>query len=113
MSLGLLAAGVLRHQGREAESRAQLSDYSRSTRDAWFVSVAETLLGQQTEEALRAQAGESPEMAISGFTAAGFWAEGAKDKRTALRDALASFLDNWVEYDFVRERIKRLKRSSE
>jgi S1-C subfamily serine protease len=116
MSLGLLAAGVLRQQGREAESRAQLSDYSRSTRDAWFVSVAETLLGQQTEEALRTQAGESPEMAISGFTAAGFWAEGAKDKKTALRfyrDALASFLDNWVEYDFVRERIKRLKRSSE
>ena len=116
MSLGLLAAGVLRHQGRDAESRAQLSDYRRSTRDAWFVSVAETLLGQQTEEALRTQAGESPEMAISGFTAAGFWAEGAKDKKTALRfyrDALASFLDNWVEYDFVRERIKRLKRSSE
>jgi hypothetical protein len=116
MSLGLLAAGVLRHQGREAESRAQLSDYRRSTRDAWFVSVAEYLLGQQAEEALRAQAGQSPEMAISGFTAAGFWAEGAQDKKTALRfyrDALASFLDNWVEYDFVRERIKRLKRSSE
>ena len=40
----------------------------------------------------------------------------AKDKKTALRfyrDALASFLDNWVEYDFVRERIKRLKRSSD
>jgi S1-C subfamily serine protease len=116
MSLGLLAAGVLRHQGREAESRAQLSEYSRSTRDPWFVSVAEYLLGQQAEEALRTQAGESPEQAISGFTAAGFWAEGAKDKKTALRfyrDALASFLDNWVEYDFVRERIKRLKRSSE
>ncbi|HSO61254.1 MAG TPA: trypsin-like peptidase domain-containing protein, partial [Desulfobacterales bacterium] len=110
MSLGLLAAGVLRNQGREAESRAQLSDYRRSTREAWFGSVAEYLLGQQAEEALRMQAGEIPEMAISGFTAAGFWAEGAKDKKTALRfyrDALASFLDNWVEYDFVRERIKR------
>jgi len=116
MSLGLLAAGVLRNQGFEAESRARLSEYRRSTREAWFASVAEYLLGQHAEEALRAQAGESPELAISGFTAAGFWAEGAKDKKTALRfyrDALASFLDNWVEYDFVRERIKRLKRSSE
>ena len=116
MSLGLLAAGVLRNQGFEAESRARLSEYRRSTREAWFASVAEYLLGQQAEEALRTQAGESPELAISGFTAAGFWAEGAKDKKTALRfyrDALASFLDNWVEYDFVRERIKRLKRSSE
>jgi hypothetical protein len=29
------------------------------------------------------------------------------------REALGSFLDNWIEYDFVRERVKRLKRSGD
>jgi S1-C subfamily serine protease/tetratricopeptide (TPR) repeat protein len=116
MSLGLLEASVLHHQGRDDEAQARLSDYIRRTRVPWFTSVAEYLLGQQTEGTLRHQAGENPEQIITGFTAAGFWAEGSKDKKTALRfyrDALASFLDNWVEYDFVRERIKRLKRAGD
>jgi hypothetical protein len=26
------------------------------------------------------------------------------------REALGTFLDNWIEYDFVRERVKNLKR---
>jgi hypothetical protein len=45
----------------------------------------------------------------------GFWAEGSKDKTKALRfyqEALGSFLDDWLEYDFARERIKRLRQSS-
>jgi S1-C subfamily serine protease len=116
MSLGLLEASVLHHQGQEDAAQSRLAEYIRRTREPWFVSVAEYLLGQQPEGALRQQAGESPEKIITGFTAAGFWLEGSKDKKAALRfyrDALASFLDNWVEYDFVRERIKRLKRSGD
>ena len=60
--------------------------------------------------------GDSPENILTGFTAAGFRAEGSKEKKNAIRfyrEALGSFLDNWVEYDFVRERVNRLKRSGD
>lgn len=113
LSLGLLEAGVLRHLGREEEAKACLQDFNRRTRDPWFAAVGDYLLGQATEADLRRQAEEIPERVITGFAAAGFWAEGSGDPKTAMRfyrDALGSFLDHWVEYDFVRERIKHLRR---
>ena len=112
MSLGLLEAGILHFQGHEAEAQAVLADFARRTRDPWFLAIGEHLMGRQTEEEIRKQAGEVPENAITAFTAMGFWAEGSKDKTKALRfyqETLGSFLDDWLEYDFVRERIKRLK----
>jgi tetratricopeptide (TPR) repeat protein len=113
MSLSLLEAGVLRHLGREDEAKACLLDFSRRAQDPWFAVVADYLLGQITEEELRRQAREIPEHVITGFAAAGFWAEGSQDPKTAMRfyrDALGSFLDNWMEYDFVRERIKHVRK---
>ena len=112
MSLGLLEAGILHFQGHEAEAQAALADFARRTRDPWFLAIGEHLMGRQTEEEIRKQAGEVPENAITAFTAMGFWAEGSRDKTKALRfyqETLGSFLDDWLEYDFVRERIKRLK----
>lgn len=116
MSLGLLEAGILNYQGRSEEAAARLSDYALRTREPWFIGISEYLMGQRTEDALRQQAGDSPENVLTAFTAAGFWAEGSKDSKKAMRfykEALGSFLDNWIEYDFVRERIKRLKHATE
>ncbi len=116
LSLGLLEAGILHHMGREEEAQARLSGFSHQTRDPWFASVGDYLLGRVAEDELRRQAAEVPEHIITGFAAAGFWAEGSQDPKTAMRfyrDALASFMDNWVEYDFVRERIKRLRKPAE
>ncbi len=115
LGLGLLEAGVLHHQGREQEANERLADYSLRTQDPWFRTLCDYLRGQQNEDSLRRQAGETPENILTGFTAAGFWAEGSKDKQNAIRfyrEALGSFLDNWVEYDFARERVNRLKRSN-
>ncbi len=42
----------------------------------------------------------------------GFWDESSGDQKKAARyykEAMGSFLDDWLEYDFVRERIKKLK----
>jgi tetratricopeptide (TPR) repeat protein len=114
MSLGLLEAGILHVQGNEAEARANLSDYTLRTRDSWFLAIAEHLLGRQAEEEIRKEAGEVPEKVITAFTVMGFWAEGSRDKAKALRfyqEALGSFLDDWFEYDFARERIKQLRQS--
>jgi S1-C subfamily serine protease len=116
MGLGLLEAGILRHQGDEAAAGERLARYARETRDPWFLAVCDYLGGRLSEDVLRQQAGDSPENVLTAFSAAGFWAEGAKDKKSAIRfyrEALGSFLDHWVEYEFVRERVKRLKRSGD
>jgi hypothetical protein len=116
MSLGLLEAGILHYQGEEQAANERLAEYGRRTRDPWFLAVSDYLQGRLTEDALRQQAGANPENILTAFTAAGFWAEGSKDKKNAMRfyrEALGSLLDNWVEYDFVRERIKRLKRAAD
>lgn len=114
LGLGLLEAGILHYQGQEPAANERLADYARRTRDPWFLLVCDYLRGQQTEESLRRQAGDNPENILMAFTAAGFWAEGSKEKNNAIRfyrEALGSFLDNWVEYDFVRERVNRLRRA--
>jgi S1-C subfamily serine protease len=116
MGLGLLEAGILHHQGLEQEANERLVDYARRTQDPLFVTLCDYLRGQQTEGDLHRQAGDSPEGILTAFTVAGFWAEGSKDKKGAVRlyrEALGSFLDNWIEYDFVRERLKRLKRTTD
>jgi hypothetical protein len=114
MSLGLLEAGILHYQGQEAEAQASLNDYGRRIHDPWFLAICDYLLGRQTEKSLKTQGGENPENIITAFTAIGFWAEGSKDKKSALRfyrEALGTFLDDWLEYDFTRERLKRLRQS--
>jgi tetratricopeptide (TPR) repeat protein len=116
MGLGLLEAGILRHQGDEAAAGECLARYAREIRDPWFLAVCDYLGGRLSEDALRRQAGDGPENVLTAFSAAGFWAEGAKDKKSAIRfyrEALGSFLDHWVEYEFVRERVKRLKRAGD
>ncbi len=116
MSLGLLEPGILRYQGLEDEARSKLKEYSSRTMDPWYLTISEYLLGKKTEEALKIQAGESPENLVTGHTVLGFWAEGSGDKKEAVKhykEALASFLDNWPEYEFVKERFKRLKKPAE
>jgi tetratricopeptide (TPR) repeat protein len=112
MSLGLLEAGILHYQGKESEAQASLRDYGRRTHDPWFLAICDYLMGRQTEESLKIQASENPENMITAFAIVGFWAEGSKDKKIALRfyrEALGTFLDDWLEYDFVRERMRHLR----
>jgi S1-C subfamily serine protease len=114
MGLGLLEAGILHYQDRQAEANEHLAEFARRTSDPWFLVLCDYLRGQQPENVLRQQAGETPENILTAFTAAGFWAEGSGDKKNAIRfyrEALGTFLDNWIEYDFVRERVNRLRRS--
>jgi hypothetical protein len=115
-SLGLLEAGILRHQGAAEESRKSLEAYIQRVSEPSFLAIAEYLGGRRTEESLRQLLGDGPEVTLVASAAAGFWAEGGKDRKNAMRfyrDALGTFLDNWIEYDFVRERVRQLKRSPE
>jgi lipoprotein NlpI len=109
-------SGILHYQGEQQAANERLAEYGRRTRDPWFLAISEYLQGRLTEDALRQQAGDNPESILTAFTAAGFWAEGSKDKKNAMRfyrEAIGSLLDNWIEYGFVQERIKRLKRATD
>ena len=114
MNLALLEAQILRYQGLTSEAEAALSEACRRIRDPWFLAICAYLQGRQTEESLRKKAEERPEDMVTGYTILGFWAEGSKDRTAAFRfyrEALGSFLIDWIEYDFTRERIKRLKKA--
>lgn len=115
MSLGLLEAGILRNQGKEEEAQVVLEKYSRWVRDPWFIAICQYLMGRQTEQSLRKEATQSPENSLTAFALAGFWAERSEDKKSSLRfyrEALETFLEDWLEHGFARERLKRLKQSS-
>lgn len=111
LSLGLLEAGILNYQQERQAAEAALTQYTAGTRDTFFLSIGDYLSGRITEESLRRQAGDRPENILVACAAAGFWAE-AKDKSLAMRfyrEGVGSFLDDWVEFDFIRERLMRLK----
>ena len=115
MSLGILEAGILNQQGLADETRASLEAFVGRTMDPWYLTISDYLLGKQTERSLLDQAGESPENLLTAHSAVGLWAEGSGDKQKAIkhyREALGSFLDTWLEYDFSKERLKRLKQPS-
>ena len=112
MGIGLLEACILNYQEKDKKARENLEEFERRIRDPWFLTISEYLLGKQTEKALKEMAGESPEKLITAYTIMGFWDEGSGDQKKAARyykEAMGSFLDDWLEYDFVRERIKKLK----
>jgi tetratricopeptide (TPR) repeat protein len=112
MSLELLRAGILHYQGNDAEAQAGLEAFIRMTRDPWYQTIGEVLLGKQTEDFLKNQGGGSPENLITVSTALGFWSEGSGEKDKAIKyynEALGTFLDTWQEYDFAKARLKRLK----
>ena len=116
LSVGLLEPEILQHMGRQEEARASLEAYGRRMRDSWYRAISECLLGKRTEESLKKEAGKSPENLITLHAALGFWAEGCGDKERAIehyKEALESFMDTWIEFDFAKERIRSLRRLSE
>ena len=116
LSVGLLEAEVLHNIGRKEGAKSCLEDYCRRIRDPWYLAISEYLLNKQTEQSLSEKAGESPENLVTWHTALGFWAEGAGNKKKAIKhykEALGSYMDTMIEYDFAKERIKWLRRPSE
>ncbi|MDX2499040.1 MAG: hypothetical protein QNL14_00845, partial [Deltaproteobacteria bacterium] len=116
LGIGLLKACILNYEGKDQQARDSLAEYESRIRDPWFLTISEYLLGKQTEKALKDLAGESPERLITAYTIMGFWDDGSGEQKKAARhykEAMGSFLDDWLEYDFARERISRLKRPAE
>jgi S1-C subfamily serine protease len=114
LRVGLLEGGILHHMGSQEEARTTLEAYGRRTKDPWYRFLSECLLGEKTADSLKKEAGESPEKLVTAFTALGFWAEGSGEKERAIEHykvALESLMDDWLEFDFARERIKILRQT--
>jgi len=72
-------------------------------------------IGKAVDLLVELKAGETPEKLLTAYTLMGFWDEGSGRPENALKhykEALGSFLDDWLEYDFAKERIKKLKKSA-
>jgi len=113
LSVGLFEPQLLHRMGRAAEAQDRLEAFLRQTRDPWYRSICEGLSGKRTEASLIQEAGDSPENLMILHAVFGFWAEGSGEKEKAMehyKKALASFLDTWIEFDFVKGRLKQLRK---
>jgi hypothetical protein len=113
LSIEILKACILKNQDKNAAARQHLEDYQQRVKEPWFLTISDYLLGKETEPSLREMAGETPEKLLTAFTYLAFWDEGSGEGKKALKhykEALESFLDDWLEYGFARERIKMLRK---
>ncbi len=109
----LLRPGILHMTGRDQEADARLASLVRDEQtDPWYRCIGETLSGEKTEDELIPGTVESPYDALTAYTAMGFWAEGDNEPKKAVKyykEALGSCLDHRLEYEFARERLRRLQ----
>lgn len=112
LGLGLLEPEILNIQGRPSLAREGLTAYRRRVADPWYRTLSACLLDPHRLSEITAQAGESPENLLTGHTALGFWAEGNGDRAGAIKnykEALTSYVDYRIEYDFALGRLRHLR----
>jgi S1-C subfamily serine protease len=113
LKVGLFEPLILYKMGKKSEGEKQLAIFLGLTRDSWYRGLGEGFLGKRALETLGDESLSRPEDVLTLYSAAGFWAEGRGENEKAVvyyKKALESFLDAWVEFDFVKERINRLRR---
>jgi len=116
LNLGLLQPGIFYNIGHDEKAKANLKEYKQRTKDQWYRAIGECLMDERTEQSLIEKARENPGYIITAHTALGFWAEGSGDKKKAIKhykEALGSYMDERIEYEFAIERIKKLRQISE
>lgn len=113
LSLGLWEPMVLHHIGQASAAQEKLAVFITEIEAPWFLILAEFLMGKQQEAVLLTEAGENPANLFTAYATMGFWAEGLGDKKKALnyyREALGTYMDEWRMYEFVWERIKKIRK---
>ena len=112
LKLGLLKAQIYYTMDQQDKANTCLKNYYRRTKDQWYRNLSECLLSRLTEQSLVEKIGDSPEKLLTAYASLGFQAEGSEDKQKAIKhykEALGSYMDNWIEYEFVKERVKKLR----
>ena len=113
LSVGLLEPLLIYRSGQKEAAQNRLATILKKMQDPWYRAICEGLLGRRTLDDLKNEVGNSPENLITLHTAFGFWSEGAGEKEKAIehyKKALESFLDTWVEFEFIKGRLNRLRK---
>lgn len=114
LSTGLLEPILLRLTGDDEASRTALTSFRAAIGDPWYRSLAGVLEGRVTARSLAEEAGKRPENLVTLQSALGLWAEAEGQPAKAQEHyklALESFLDDWLEYNLARERLRRLRKA--
>jgi S1-C subfamily serine protease len=112
LSLGLIEAGVLRSQRMNVEAESTLLEYNSLIQDDLYLKLGDFMLGRMEAKTILAEAEGRPEDLLIAATLIGFWEDATGNRDNALahyKDALGTFMDDWLEFNFARARIKRLR----
>jgi len=116
LSVGLLEPEILNRKGETEQARGSLKAFHERITDPWYRDLSGCLIDPALEVAVTAKIGDSPENLLTGHSALGLWAEGSGDNAGAIRhyrEALMSYMDHRIEYDFAIGRIKYLRQTVE
>ena len=112
LSVGLLVPQILYRMGKKEAGISSLKKFCREIKDPWYLLVGKCLLGEYPEKALIKKAEARPEDLITAHTALGFQAEANGNTAKATKhykEALSSYLGDWIEFDFSHANLLRLK----
>jgi hypothetical protein len=116
LSLGLLESEILQMLGWPARARISLTAFHDGVPDPWYRSLSASLLEPARQAAVTDRAEEHPACLLTAHTALGLWSEGRDDVPGAIRhyrEALGSYMDRRIEYDFAMARVKHLRRKAD
>ena len=114
LQIGLLESEILHKMGSADAAQIALDQFRARTENRWYRQIAGTIQGMIAEPDLLEAAAESPECVLTARTALGFWAEGSGNNDSAIRhygEALGSYMDEMLEYEFAVRRIESLRRA--
>jgi hypothetical protein len=114
LGMGLFEPEILNMQGETDHARASLEAFRQRIADPWYLTLSDCLLNPEHRTEITAKAGENPVHLLTGHTALGLWAEGSGDVPGAIghyREALTSYVDYRIEYDFALGRLKQLRQT--
>ncbi|MGD9125177.1 MAG: trypsin-like peptidase domain-containing protein, partial [Desulfarculaceae bacterium] len=114
LGLGLLDAELSHVMGKHDQALAELDKYLKVTTEPWFRSLAECLSGKLSPQELQDKIGSNPQNLLTFNLAMGLWAEGngEPDKaRKYYRSAMESLLDEQLEYELVKSRLRKLRKT--
>ncbi len=112
LGAGLFSAQLLAMFGQQGQSYRALEAYTAQTNDPWYRKLAQGVLGEIPADVLEAEASECPEKLLTCQAMLGLKAEGENNPVLAQQHyalAFESFLPNWLEYQFAKERLRRLR----
>lgn len=116
LSIGLLEPELMLKLGNYQQAARRMRDFRNHTQDPWYRAISECLLRERSFDSLSPEISQNPQNMVTAQMALGFWEEGNdhfENAKTHYKEALGSYLDNWYEFSFARERLKQLKRKDD